>query len=196
MGSRGKPARPIVIAVCGSPGAGKTSVASAAALRLGVPLLTRDELKQGLGLSSGSVDPDDLAQMPPDFHIAGGPFTVRAERAMVAAAFTLASSGVTFVVETSVLSDDLLDTVAACGAVVLAVHVVASKQTIGKRLQARAVDGGAVAQQLAEQFDRGEMVPSIFRPPTRVDVVVELDTSEDDEPNTRTIETALIALLR
>lgn len=61
--------RPLVVAVCGSPGAGKTTVACATARRLGVPFLTRDEIKLGLGLSSASVAKDGGVQLNPDFHI-------------------------------------------------------------------------------------------------------------------------------
>ncbi|MFY1595822.1 hypothetical protein [Micromonospora sp. WMMD737] len=58
--------RPVVVAVCGSPGAGKTTVAIASARRLGLPLLTRDELKTGLGLSSASVTQGGDVQLDSD----------------------------------------------------------------------------------------------------------------------------------
>ncbi|WP_373367453.1 hypothetical protein [Micromonospora purpureochromogenes] len=59
--------RPVVIAVCGCPGAGKTTIASATAGRFGIPFLTRDEIKTGLGLSSASVAEDGRVRLDRDF---------------------------------------------------------------------------------------------------------------------------------
>ncbi|MFE9172800.1 AAA family ATPase [Streptomyces kebangsaanensis] len=188
--------RPVVVAVCGSPGAGKTTVARATARRLGVPFLTRDEIKAGLGLSSASVAEDGGVQPNPDFHIAGGPLSLRAEAVMVNAARLLASSGVSFVVESSVLSHKLLDALLACDARVLAVHVVAREPVIDERLRARAAEGGAADRQLSSQFQRGEMKRSIFDPPGGVDAVVEVDTSEAGDPDIDPIEAAVVALMR
>lgn len=186
----------MVVAVCGSPGAGKTTVACATARRLCVPFLTRDEIKVGLGLSSASVAKDGGVQLNPDFHVAGGPLSVRAEAVMVNAARLLASSGVSFVVESSVLSRKLLDALLACDARVLAVHVVAREPVIGERLRARAAEGGAADRQLSSQFQRGEMKRSIFDPPGGVDAVVEVDTSDDGDPDIEPIEAAVVALIR
>ncbi|QUQ67346.1 AAA family ATPase [Kutzneria sp. CA-103260] len=177
----------LVVAVCGSPGAGKTTVARATARHLGVPLLSRDELKTGLGLSATA----EGIRFPPDFHIAGGPFSVRAEAVMVDTARLLASAGMTFVVESSVLSPSLLDAVRP--ARVLAVHVTADASVIGHRLRART---GITAQQLAAQFQRGEMPPSIFVPPSDVDAVVTVDTSDHQTPDVEPIEAAALALFR
>ena len=187
--------RPVVVAVCGSPGAGKTTVARATARRLGVPFLTRDEIKAGLGLSSASVAKDGGVQLNPDFHVAGGPLSLRAEAVMVNSARLLASSGVSLVVESSVLSRELLDALLACDARVLAVHVVARDSVIGDRLRARVAEGGAVDRQLSSQFQRGEMKRSIFAPPSGVDAVVEVDTSDDADPDVEPIEAAVVALL-
>lgn len=186
----------MVVAVCGSPGAGKTTVASATARRLGVPFLTRDEMKAGLGLSSAYVAQDGSVQRDPDFHIAGGPVSLRAEAVMVDTARLLVSAGVSFVVESSVLSDTLLDALLAGDARVLAVHVVAHESVIGGRLRARAAEGGLVDQQLAALFQRGEMQRAIFEPPGRVDAVVEVDTSTHGDPLIGPIEAAVLALLR
>ncbi|CCK24969.1 hypothetical protein BN159_0590 [Streptomyces davaonensis JCM 4913] len=188
--------RPVVVAVCGSPGAGKTTVACATARRLGVLFLTRDEIKRGLGLSAASVAGDGGVQFAPDFHVAGGPVSLRAEEAMVNTARLLASSGVSFVVETSVLSSRLLDALHSSDARMLAVHVVARESVIGERLRVRAAGGGAVERQLSAQFQRGEMKPSIFAPPGGVDAVVEVDTSDAGEPDIDPIETAVVALIR
>lgn len=188
--------RPLVVAVCGSPGAGKTTVACATARRLGVPFLTRDEIKVGLGLSSASVAKDGSVQLNPDFHIAGGPLSLRAEAVMVNAARLLASSGVSFVVESSVLSRELLDVLLACDARVLAVHVVARDSVVDERLRARAAKGGGIDRQLSSQFQRGEMKRSIFDPPGGVDAVVEVDTSGDGDPDIEPIEAAVVALIR
>lgn len=187
--------RPLVVAVCGSPGAGKTTVACATARRLGVPFLTRDEIKVGLGLSSASVAEDGDVRLDPDFHIAGGPLSLRAEAVMVDAARLLASSGVSFVVESSVLSRKLLDALLANDARVLAVHVVARESVIDERLHVRAAEGGAVDRQLASRFRRGEMKRSIFDPPDGVDAVVEVDTSDAGEPDIEPIEAAVVALI-
>ncbi|WP_051820682.1 AAA family ATPase [Streptomyces flavochromogenes] len=188
--------RPVVVAVCGSPGAGKTTVARATARRLGVPFLTRDEIKLGLGLSSATVAKDGGIRPAPDFHIAGGPLSLRAETVMVNTARLLASSGVSFVVESSVLSRELLDALLACDARVLAVHVVAREPVIDARLRARVAEGGAVDRQLSSRFRRGEMKRSIFEPPPGADAVVECDTSDDDDPDIESIEAAFVALIR
>ncbi|MGW1057069.1 AAA family ATPase [Micromonospora rubida] len=188
--------RPVVVAVCGSPGAGKTTVASATARRLGLPLLTRDEIKTGLGLSSASATQDGGVQLDPDFHIAGGPLSLRAEAVMVDAARLLATSRVSFVVESSVLSHELLEALLACGARVLAVHVVAHEAVIRRRLHARAAKGAAIDKQLESQFQRGEMKRSIFEPPAGLDAVVEVDTSDHEGPIIEPIEAAVVALLR
>ncbi|HEY0497228.1 MAG TPA: AAA family ATPase [Kutzneria sp.] len=164
---RGKPQ---VIAVCGSPGAGKTTVARAIASRLGLLLLTRDEIKNGLGLSSGHE---------PAFHLAGGPYSQRAEAIMVDLARRLAVAGVSFVVETSVLPQELVDTVR------LWVHVVARPEVIDARLHARP------DRQLADQFRRGELPAAIFAPPAGVDTVIEIDTSDQDSPDIEELMTRL-----
>lgn len=183
----------MVIAVCGSPGAGKTTVATATARRLGLPLLSRDEIKTGLGLSAASATQDGGIQFDADFHIAGGPLSLRAEAVMADAARLLATSRVSFVVESSVLSRELLDTLLACGARVLAVHVVASEAVIRGRLRARAANGAAVDRQLESQFQRGEIKRSIFEPPAGVDAVVEVDTSGHGDPIVEPIEAAVVA---
>ncbi|WP_121398054.1 AAA family ATPase [Micromonospora sp. M71_S20] len=188
--------RPLAVAVCGSPGAGKTTVAAAAARRLGLPLLSRDEIKTGLGLSSASVTEDDVVQLDSDFHIAGGPVSMRAEAVMADAARLLATSGVSFVVESSLLSPELLDALLACGARVLAVHVVADDAVIRRRLRARAAEGAAVDRQLESQFQRGALKRSIFEPPDGVDAVIEVDTSDHGGPVVEPVEAAVVALLR
>ncbi|WP_130330386.1 AAA family ATPase [Micromonospora kangleipakensis] len=187
--------RPVVIAVCGCPGAGKTTIASATAGRFGIPFLTRDEIKTGLGLSSASVAEDGRVRLDRDFHVAGGPVSRRAEAVMVDAIRLLAASGVSFVVESSVLSRELLGVLLACDTRVLAVHVVAQEAVIGRRLGARAAEGGAIDQQLLSLFQRGKMKRSIFEPPEGVDAVVEIDTSDDEAPAIETIVAAVVALL-
>lgn len=194
----------MVVAVCGSPGAGKTTVATATARRLRLPFLTGDAFKNGLGLSSASLAQDGSVQFDPDFHISGGPFTLRAGDVMVEVARLLASSQVSFVVEGSVLSPTLLTALRACDARVLAVHVVAREELIGERLRARAValaaeqtitDLSAAAHQLASKFERGELKRSIFEPPDGVDAVIEVNTSDHQVPGIEPIEAAVLALL-
>ncbi|MEV7625873.1 AAA family ATPase [Actinoplanes sp. NPDC089786] len=187
--------RPVVIAVCGSPAAGKTTVAAATARHLGVLFLTRDEIKTGLGLSSARAAEDGSVRLDPDVHLAGGPFGGRAERVMVNTARLLASSGVSFVVESALISGDLVDALHACGARVLAVHVAADQAVVRERLRARASKGWTVDEQLAAQFERGEMDPSIFHPPRGADAVIEADTSAGEEPRVRIIEAAVVGLL-
>jgi hypothetical protein len=134
-----------------------------------VLLLTRDEIKNGLGLSSGYES---------DFHIAGGPYSRRAEAIMVDLARQLAAAGVGFVVESSVVPQELVDMVR------LWVHVVARPEVIDARLRARA------DRQLADQFRRGEMPAAIFAPPAGADVV-EVDTSDQATPAVEAIMTRL-----
>ncbi|MGR6321616.1 hypothetical protein Q2K19_17625 [Micromonospora soli] len=114
---------------------------------------------------------------------------------MVDAVRLLAASGVSFVVESSVLSHELLGVLRAGGTRVLAVHVVAEEAVIGRRLGARAAEGGAIDQQLLSRFQRGEMTRSIFEPPEGVDAVVEIDTSHHGVPAIETIVAAVVALL-
>ncbi|UQU66541.1 AAA family ATPase [Couchioplanes caeruleus] len=185
----------VVVAVCGSPGAGKTTVAAATAHHLGVPFLTRDAIKTGLALSAARVAENGTVHLGPDFHIAGGPLSRRAEAVMIDAARLLASSRVSFVVESSVLPKELLDALRDCQARVLALHVVADKAVIGNRLRGRASGGSAVDQQLAALFARGEMDPLIFRPPSGVDAVTTVDTSTGEEPPVQIIEQAFMTLL-
>ena len=154
---------PQVIAVCGSPGAGKTTVARAIARRLGLVLLSRDEVKNGLGLTCG---------YEPEFHLAGGPYSQQAEAVLTDLAWGLAEARVSFVLETSVLSKELLD-----GLQVLAVHVTARPEVIDARLQARD------DHQLADQFRRGEMPAKVFAPPDWVETVVVIDTSDQEAPD-------------
>lgn len=182
--------------MCGAPGAGKTTVARATARRLGVALLTRDELKAGLGLSSASAAEDGGVRFNPDFHVAGGPVSMQAEAMMVDAARLFAAARVSFVVESSVLSDKLLDALVASDARVLAVHVTAHESVIDGRLRARVAAGAETDKQLAAQFQRGEMKPSIFKPPSRLDAVVEVDTSDQETPDVGPIEAAVVTLLR
>ncbi|MEV4479540.1 AAA family ATPase [Micromonospora coxensis] len=185
----------MVIAVCGCPGAGKTTIAAATAGRFGIPFLTRDEIKTGLGLSSAVVAEDGRVRLDPDFHVAGGPVSRRAEAVMVDAVRLLAAVGVSFVVESSVLSPELLGALLAGDARVLAVHVVAQDAVIGRRLAARAAEGGAIDQQLLSAFQRGAMTRAIFEPPEGVHAVVEIDTSDDGAPAIETIVAAAVALL-
>jgi predicted kinase len=185
----------VAIAVCGRPAAGKTTIASATAGRLGIPFLTRDEIKTGLGLSSASVAEDGRVRLDPDFHLAGGPISLRAEAAMVNAARLLATAGVSFVVESSVLSHELLGVLLGCDTRVLAVHVIAREAVIGRRLAARAAAGGAIDRQLLSLFQRGEMNESIFVPPEGVGAVVEIDNSDDGAPGTPPIVAAVVDLL-
>ncbi|WP_431913227.1 AAA family ATPase [Micromonospora carbonacea] len=186
---------PVVIAVCGCPGGGKTTIASAVAARLGIPFLTRDEIKAGLGLSSAFAAEDGSVQFEGDFHVAGGLVSLRAEAVLADAARLFASLGVSFVVESSVFSRELLGVLLACDARVLAVHVVAREAVVGRRLRARAAGGRAVDQQLLALFERGEMKRSIFEPPESVAAVVEIDTSSGGAPAIETIVAATVALL-
>lgn len=135
----------MVVAVCGSPGAGKTTIAAAAAHRLSLPHLTLDEIKNGLGLSAASLAEDGGVRFDRDFHISGGPVSLRAEDVLVDAARLLATSRVSFVMENSVLSRELLDGLRAGDSRVLAVHVVADEWVIDGRLRARAAEGSVVA---------------------------------------------------
>jgi len=158
--------RPVVVAVGGAPGSGKTTVAKAVALRLGVLLLTRDEFKQGLGWSAARLDSGGAVQFDSALDVAGGRLSSVAEDVMTDVARSLAAAGVSFVLETAVLASPLVDALAAEGARVVAVHVVASEDVVGARLRARVASGSPVAEQLLSQFERGEMDPEIFHAAT------------------------------
>lgn len=182
--------RPVVIAICGSPGAGKTTVASAAAEHLGLMLVARDDIKTGLGWSSAVPSDHGGLAFADEYHVAGGAFSQHAEQILTDTTLRMASARTSLIVENSVLSPRLVDDVQARGARVLAVHVVADPAVIGQRLERRLPDGGPVAQQLASQHQRGAMDLAIFEPPANADATVRLDTSNDCAPDVRAIELA------
>lgn len=154
---------PVVVAVCGSPAAGKTTIASAVSTALRVPLLTRDELAVGFAVGSAGLSGDEVR--------------AAAERALISVADSLAASGVTFVMESSVLDEAHLGPVVSRGASVLAVHVVAPPTAIGDRLRERIAAGDAGMRRLLEQHEDGVMVPGLFEPSRLADVVVTVDTA-------------------
>ena len=154
---------PIVIAVCGSPAAGKTTIAAAVSKAVRVPLLTRDELAVGLGLGWKETSRDEVR--------------AAAEKALVSIANAFAASGVTFVMESSVLDESHLRPVLNRGGSVLAVHVVAPPSVIGGRLRERMAAGDTGMQRLLEQHDSGIMVAEIFAPSPLASALVTVDTS-------------------
>ena len=166
------------------------------ATRLGIAQVSQDEVKNGLGLSSAHVTTSGDLRLDPEFAVAGGPFSLRAQAVALEIVRLLSSLAVSFVVETSVVSDELLEALRAGAARVLVVHVVAREAVIGDRLKARAAGGSLVARQLVAQFDRGELDPSIFKPSPRVGTVLQLDTSDHSEPNIGPIEAAVRTMLR
>jgi len=176
---------PVVVAVCGSPASGKTSIAREISTSLRLPLITRDELACGARLGAPrDVSPDDVRSV--------------AEDAMIATSTVLASSGVSFVLESSVLNDPQLAGLAAGGARILVVHVVASSAVIERRLRDRIDTGDTAMQRLLDQHNSGVMVPEIFAPWTDADHLVTIDTS-DGQPASSHLEVvtgALDALLR
>lgn len=107
----------------------------------------------------------------------------------------MARSGASLVVDTSLLSTELIDAVHAGGAEILAVHVVASTAIIEQRLEHRLADGGPVADQLASQHRSGLMDPTTFEPPGIVDTTIELDTSDGQPPDVEPVEAAAIELI-
>ncbi|BCJ46933.1 hypothetical protein GCM10010168_35470 [Actinoplanes ianthinogenes] len=160
---------PVVVAVCGSPGAGKTTTARAVATRLGVPLLSRDEIADGLRLSG----------------VPAAAIRERAEALLVTTATGLAAAGTSFVVDNSVLSGGLVDGLLGAGARLLAVHVVARDEVVGARLRERVAVGrpGETVvrdgdRRLLALFEQGAMRQSVFEPPAGPYPVVEIDTSD------------------
>lgn len=176
---------PVVIAVCGSPAAGKTSLAKEVSASLHLPLITRDELALGLRLgATADFSPDDIRSA--------------AEDSMIATSALLVSSGVSFVLESSVLNGLHLAPLAAEGARVLVVHVVASSVVIERRLRARTDAGDQAMQRLLDQHKRGVMGPEVFAPWADADHLVSIDTS-DGQPaasHLAAVVSALDALLR
>lgn len=154
---------PVAIAVSGSPAAGKTTVASAVSAALRVPLLTRDELAVGFALGAKGSSGDEVRRA--------------AEEALVSVADALASSGVTFVMESSVLDESHLRPVLSRGGSVLAVHVVAPPTVIGDRLRDRINAGDEGMRRLLEQHENGVMVPEIFEPSHLAAAMVTVDTA-------------------
>ncbi|HTI25565.1 MAG TPA: AAA family ATPase, partial [Kutzneria sp.] len=170
-----------VIAVCGSPGAGKTTVARAIASRLGVLLLTRDEITTGLRQSAAVAMQGRTPYLHstqvrrPSLHHS---YRDQAEAIMIDLGQRLAAGGVRFVLETSLVPKELAVTVG------LWVHVVARPEVIDARLQARP------DRRLADQLRRGEMPATIFAPPAGVDAV-EIDTSDTANPDLEPVMTRL-----
>lgn len=155
---------PVVIAVCGSPAAGKTAIAERVSAELRVPLITRDELALGLRLGAArDITPDDLR--------------AAAEEAMITISGRLATSGVSFVLESSVLDATHLAPLVEAGTRVLVVHVVASPVVIEKRLRDRVAAGDEAMRRLLDQHKSGEMTPEIFAPWGLANDVVSIDTS-------------------
>lgn len=176
---------PVVIAVSGSPASGKTSIAKEISDSLRLPLITRDELALGLRFGApADVSPDDVR--------------AAAEDAMIATSTVLVSSGVSFVLESSVLNDPHLAGLAAGGARLLVVHVVASPVVIERRLQDRIDTGDTAMQRLLDEHNSGVMTPEIFAPWVDADHLVSIDTS-DGQPaasHLKVVDSALDALLR
>ena len=156
---------PVVIAVCGSPAAGKTSIAKGIASSLRLLLISRDEFAIGLQLGASDDASSDGIR-------------VAAEESMVAVSKKLASTGVSFVLESSVLDDTHLAPLAEAGARVLVVHVAASPATIKQRLVDRIASGDLAMQRLLDQHHSGVMAPEIFAPWSDADRVVLIDTSD------------------
>lgn len=156
--------RPVVIGVCGSPGAGKTTIATALSRALEVPLVARDELATGILLGAG-------ANAPPD-DVRGA-----AEEALIAGSAALVAVGVSLVLESSVLDSSHLGPLRARGARVLIVHAVASPAVIGERLRARVAEGDGRMQRLLEEHQCGVLRAEIFEPWSSADALVTIDTS-------------------
>ena len=176
---------PVVIAVCGCPAAGKTSIAKEVSATLHLPLITRDELAIGLRLgATAEVSPDDIR--------------FAAEDSMIATSARLVSSGVSFVLESSALDDLHLAPLAAAGARVLVVHVVASSVVIERRLRDRIDAGDGAMQRLLDQHNSGVMTPEIFGPWADADRLISIDTSDGQSAASRLglVVSALDALLR
>ncbi|WP_436536526.1 AAA family ATPase [Actinoplanes sp. HUAS TT8] len=193
--------RPLIVAVCGSPAAGKTTVAAAIAAELGLLLLTRDELAAGLRLSRAAHSEATAGLQASEVVMTEGAASRRrsrpgqddvrgqAETLLVETSCRFARRGMSLVVENSVLSRPLIDGLLAARARILAVHVIADPTVIHQRLRDRAGHGRPVGGihpgdlTLLDQFERGEMQPSIFEPPAAAHHVVRIDTSTGGKPD-------------
>jgi len=178
---------PIVVAVTGCPGSGKTTVASAVAGDLGLPLLTRDSLKVGIGLSTATQDGRGGLDYAPEFAIAGGPYSQAAEEAMTEVGELLIRRQVSFVIETSVLPESVLARFPEFGARFVAIHTSASVEAIAARLGARAATGDVGATQLLRQLNSGQMNPDHFTPAASAVATIHIDTTLSAAPDVRPI---------
>jgi len=182
---------PIIVAVTGSPGSGKTTVASAVAAELGVPLVSRDHFKIGIGLSSARADGAGGVEYDADFAVAGGSYSAAAEQAMVGVAELLLAHNVSFVIESSLLPTAAMARLIELGARVISVHVSASTATISASLQARASSGAPPALQLLDQHQNGQMRPELFQPVVGALTTICLDTTVSEPPDTRAVRAAV-----
>lgn len=162
--------RPFVIAVGGIPGAGKTTLARRLADTLHVPLLVRDEIKEGMHVTVGSEDPAEVHR-----------FAAAAFAAFWSAVGLLVDAGVSLVIEAAFHRDHASADVEriARSADVRLVWCVVEPNVALARYRARApvrhpahADAIQAERMAHPAFDRG-----IYDPPVGPWPMVVVDTS-------------------
>jgi predicted kinase len=166
-------ARPFVIAVGGIPGAGKTTLARRLADALYVPLLVRDEIKEGMHVTARSAAPADVRR-----------FSEAAFRTFWSTAANLAASGVSQVIEAAFHRDHAaaeFERLGRCAEVRLVwcrvdPEVALSRYRARAPLRHPAHADVEYAERMAHPaFDR-----STYDPPPGPWPIVEVDTTERD----------------
>jgi predicted kinase len=164
-------ARPFLIAVGGIPGAGKTTFARRLADALYMPLLVRDEIKEGMHVTARSVDPAEVRR-----------FADAAFRVFWSTAANLAAAGVSQVIEAAFHRDHAvaeLERLDRCADVQL-VWCDVDPEVALSRYRARAplrhpahADDEYAVRMAHPAFDR-----SVYEPPAGPWPLVRVDTTE------------------
>jgi predicted kinase len=178
-------ARPFVIAVGGIPGAGKTTLARRLADALYVPLLVRDEIKEGMHVTARSVDPAEVRR-----------FADAAFRAFWSTTANLAAAGVSQVIEAAFHRDHAgteLEQLGRCADVRLVWCCVDPEVALGRyRARAPLRHPAHADAEYAERMSHPTFDRSVYDPPAGPWPLVVVDTSERDPvPSVADVCTAL-----
>ncbi len=176
--------RPFVIAVGGIPGAGKTTLARRLAAALFVPVLVRDEIKEGMHVTARSVDPAEVRR-----------FSAAAFAAFWSTAANLTAAGVSLVIEAAFHQEHAAGEFErlAQRAHVRLVWCDVDPEVALSRYRARApLRHPAHADDLfAERMAHPAFDRSVYEPPPGPWPLVRVDTT-DDEPVPAVAELAVL----